>query len=267
MMPTSRGFLSFAKSNQSFFPESLSDDIIIGIKSNTQRILFGVENAPSVMRISDSNVTIGAQLNADMIAIGGQIIGTGTNVVFSPIDPGWNIVDEQATGFGIGKERFQITSGFVQWANTTIISVPPQTLNITSNIYFNYNDIDKTENVFSKGSINFSGKYISPDFALRNNSFIFNLTGPGGVFTLGFDYINCNLGQYFENLIIRCYYNKSTDYDSFTNFYLIKGSEFVTTMFPSYSALKFVFDTTDNNGITFIPETMNLRITRLSVIE
>ena len=269
-MASSPAFLTVAKSNQAYFPEAMSNDLIIGTFSNSQRILFGVADNPSLMQISNSNISIGGQFKADMVAVGGQIVGTGTSVVFSPIAPGWKILDDnEGTGIGIGLERVQVSSGFLQWANSTTCSIlGGQLLSNISNLLFDYDSVVRDEKQFSKSAINFTGKYISQDFALQNNKHTMFLTGPGGLFTIGFDIFDCDVASNSENFTFRCYYNKSTDSMGFQNYYSIKGSQFITVMLPSYGSIKFVYNPADNQGVVITPYPSNIiRLSRISVIE
>jgi hypothetical protein len=265
-------FMTVAKSNLTYFPEASNNDLVIGIHQNTQRILFGVSDSPSILQISNSNIQIAGTMKAQMIAVGGQIIGTGTDVVFSPIAPGFKIIDEgEGTGVGIGQERIQLQSGFLQWANTTTMLInPDQTIsNSLQYLYFAYDQVSGDEKDFTKNALAFTGKYISQDFVLINDSLSIVLTGPSGMFCLGFDFISTNLKQFDETITFRCYYNKKTSDSIFQNYYSIKGSQFINIMLPSYSTLQVIFNPADNpgNSLSILDSSINLRITRLSIIE
>lgn len=274
-MPTfSTAFITVAKSNASYFPESSSNDLLIGTFNDTQRILLGPANYPSLMQISNSNVTIGGMFEADMVAVGGQIIGTGSEVIFSPINPNWQIIDQtEGTGIGIGQQRVHLNNAFLQWGNTTIMelndnqqfssSSSPHDLTFT---YNNLTNVDETTH--SKSYVNVTGKIISSDFVISNDSKLFLLAGPTGLFTFGFDNISSDLGESDESLVFRCYYNKKTITTTPQNYYLLKGSQFVTALLPSYSTLIIKFYTEDNPGKSFtLTPGLIFRITRLSVIE
>jgi hypothetical protein len=265
-------FVTIAKSNSTLFPESLSNDLLIGTLSNSQRILFGTAENPSLMTIASSNVKIGGSFAAEMIAIGGQIIGTGTELVFSPISTGWAITDnaDKSIGIGLGPQRIQFTNSFLQWSHTTTMPVTEnQPFNTTiTNVGFQYQNLDLDETTFSKASVSILGKQISQDFALDNNSTKFVLTGPSGVFTIGFDQVTTLVKDYDETIKFRLYYNKRTDLNNFENYFVLNGSQFVTVMLPNYCQLIVKYDPSDNPSKSFTLNTSTvLRMTRLTVIE
>jgi hypothetical protein len=270
-MNTQPGFFTIAKSNQSYFPETQSNDVIIGIKDNQQKILFGVADAPSMMQITNSNITIGGQFKADGVAVGGQIIGTGTNVIFSSIDHGWQVTNNEDIGLGIGNNRVQINNSFLQWGNMAKLVAQCNWVydgTTNSNIFFNYTTLTATEEQYQKNSINVNGKAVSFDFTLQDDEQTINLTGPGGVFTFGFDALNSTVSNYVENINVRCYYRKTNMTPSFANYYMLKGSQWITTSLPHYGGLKLIYKAEDNNGNTFtMGSNVSFSITRVSVNE
>jgi hypothetical protein len=281
MNSSNLGFFTVSKSNALYFPESMSNDLIIATRENTQNILFGLVDSPSVMKITNSNVSVGGSFDAKMIAVGGQIIGTGTNVVFSPISTGWSITDQAdpAMGIGLGPQRVQLANSFLQWQNTTFMPVTENqsfSSNSIANIGFQYNTLSSyiPEQTFLRGNISIIGKQLSQDFILSKDSDKYMLTGPAGIFTLGFDLIETNLNltnhDYNENIILRCYYNKKTENNNATQgYYPLKGSQFITVMLPSSTQFYIQFNHNDNpNTTTFeLKTSCILRITRLTVIE
>lgn len=270
-MNTQPGFFTIARSNQSYFPETHSNDVIIGIKDMQQKILFGVADAPSVMQITNSNITIGGQFQAEAVAVGGQIIGTGTNVIFSSIDPGWQVTNNDDVGLGIGNNRVQINNSFLQWGNMAKIAVQSNRIyggSVNSNLLLDYNSLTVTEQNYQKNSINFNGKPVSFDFTLQNDEHTIILTGPGGVFTFGFDALNTASSNWVENLQVRCYYRKTNLTPSFANYYMLKGTQWITTSLPHYGGLKLVYKAEDNNGNTMtMGSNVSFSITRISVNE
>jgi hypothetical protein len=282
----SSAFFTVSKSNSSYFPDSGSNDLIIGIQDNTQNILFGIESNTSILKISNSNVTIGGSLITEMIAVSGQIIGTGTNVVFSPISTGFGLTNptDLSMGIGLGPQRVQIQNSFIQWPNSTTMPVlESQSYNSnTANILFQYDNIlDASNNsnnpvpeqTFSQTTISITGKQISQDFVLSNGKNKFYLTAPSGMFSLGFDSINTLNKEYDETIVFRCYYNKKTQQDNIPQgYYYIKGSQFINAMFPKYSRIYLIYDPIDNPSKSFTLDgsqysSTKFRITRLSVIE
>jgi hypothetical protein len=278
MNSSNLGFFTVSKSNALYFPESMSNDLIIATKETTQNILFGLVDSPSIMTISNSNVSIGGSFDAQMIAVGGQIIGTGTNVIFSPVSTGWTITDQAdpAMGIGLGPQRVQLANSFLQWQNTTFMPVTenqPFNSNSIDNIGFQYNTLSSSipQETFLRGNISIIGKQISQDFVLSEDSYKYMLTGPAGIFTLGFDFIQTSLNNndYDEDLILRCYYNKKTQNINATQgYYPLKGSQFITVMLPSSTQFNIQFNHNDNPNKSFILDSSCiLRITRLTVIE
>lgn len=271
IIPSSPAFMTVAKSNFSFFPETASNDLLLGVHTNSQRILFGVADSPSIMQISNSNINFNGTMQAQMMAVGGQVIGTGTNVLFSPIAPGFQIIDDnEGTGIGIGLERIQVNAGFFQWSDTTAMNVSAnQTFN-SSSVFtlFPYSDISGSEQEFSKNAVSFTGKYISQDFALANDSQSITLTGPAGMFCFGFDSLITDQSNVVENIVFRCYYNKDTFNNAFQNYYSLNGSQFVTAKLSPYTTVAIQYVPADNIGLSFtLDPSVTFRITRLSVIE
>jgi hypothetical protein len=267
-------FLTVAKSNAAYFPESQSNDLVIGAVDDTQKILVGIADNPSIMKISNSNISIGGSFTAEMIAVGGQIIGTGTTVVFSPISTGWAFSDDTdpSMGIGIGNQRVQFQNSFPQWSNTTTMYVSEnQSYNsntIGTTLGFQYNNMDIQEYTYTRDSVSIFGKQISQDFVLSSSSDKFLMTGPAGLFSIGFDFVSTNTIAYDESLVFRCYFNKKTDNIIFQNYYSIKGSQFINVMLPSYTQLVLRFFPEDNVGKSFILDTSTkLRITRSTIIE
>jgi hypothetical protein len=293
----SSAFFTVSKSNSSYFPDSGSNDLIIGIQDNTQNILFGIESNTSILKISNSNVTIGGSLITEMIAVSGQIIGTGTNVVFSPISSGWTNINETeptdpTIGIGIGEHLLQVQNSFVQWPNSTTM-LAHENQNYTSNagvqnVSFQYTNSTFPESNFSHASISITGKQISQDFALSKelsstdykNKFF--LTAPNGLFSIGFETIktknttntippNTTINEYDESIVFRCYYNKQTvQNNSRHGYYYIKGSQFINIILPQYSQINLEYwpvDNPNNSNISIeLDTTTKFRITRLSIL-
>lgn len=267
-----KAFLTIAKSNASYFPEAQRNDIVIGGQNDTQKILFGIAQNPSIMQISNSNIAIGGSFTAEMIAVGGQMIGTGTNVVFSPISTGWSIMDKEdpVVGIGFGPQRVQITNSLLQWQNTTTMAVIENQIfnsNSVKNILFQYDGLDIQEATFTKNNVSIYGKQVSQDIALASSTDTFILTGPSGMFTLGFDKV-CTDIDFDESITFRCYYNKKTDNDILSYYYTVKGSQFINVMLPSFTQLVIKFYPSDNVGKSFNLNVSSIfRLTRLSLIE
>lgn len=276
MSSASPAFFVAARSNQSYFGDASTNDLVIGVNSASQRILMGIsDGGTSALQISESNVTINGMFQSNMLIVGGEIIGTGSTVVFSPISPGFHIIDDdEGTGIGIGTERIQLTAGFLQWADVTPITAAagqtfPNGGSSVTYMAFPYANVAATEQSFSKNAISFTGKYISQDFALVNDGVSIVLTGPSGMFCIGFDFISSNITKFDESIVFRVYYNKSTTTTYLQNYYSLSGSQFINVMLPSYTTLMIQFLTQDNqDASTFVLDpNCVFRMTRMSVIE
>lgn len=245
----SPAFMTVAKSNQALFSDTASNDLLLGVHNLGQRILLGVSNNPSVVEISSSNVNVTSSMQVQMMTVGGQMIGTGTNVVFSPIASGFTA--DNTSGVGIGSESVQ---------TTTVTPDPNHWFIATTNVLFSYLNISGNEQSFASGAVAFTGKYASVDYVLVNDNVSLVLTGSGGVFCFGFDSVTD------ESAVFRCYYNKSTATNAPQDYYLLRGSAFATAMLPTFTTLFLQYNTSDNGGKTFTScPVSTFRITRLSV--
>lgn len=264
-------FLSVAKSNQSFFPEAASNDIAFGVRDNQQTILFGVANSPSVLRISNSNMLVKGQMETNNMAVGGQIVGTGSKVLFSAIDPGWQVLNDEDSGIGIGNQRVQVNAGFFNWGNICQVNLPSATYSVVgiNDVLLGYSSITNTEQSYNKNAVSFDGKPVSGDIIVGNDDKTLNMIGPGGAFSFGFHIINTSAGGSFdENVVFRCYYRKSNTVNTFPKYYLLKGTQWITTSLPTYGGLRLVYHPSDNAGATLeLTSGTSFMINRLSVAE
>lgn len=264
-------FVTVSKSNQSFFPESMSNDVVIGVKDQDQRILFGVKDSTSVLRVSSSNVLVNGRIESENVGVGGQIVGTGSKVIFSAIDPGWQVLNDDETGIGIGLQRVQVNAGFLNWGNLTQLNIAyggNYNVNGENPILLDYSNIPNTAKAYSKNNVSFTGKPISADFAVASDDTTLNMTGPGGVFSFGFHSINTANGTYDENVILRVYYRKSNVFSTFPKYYLLQGSQWMTTSLPSYGGLRIVYHPADNGGNALQVQSGTIfMINRLSIAE
>ena len=264
-------FITMAKSNQSFFPESSSNDVVIGVRDNQQTILFGVADSPSVVRISNSNMLVSGRMQTDNMAVGGQIVGTGSKVLFSAIDPGWQVSNDEDSGIGIGVQRVQVNAGFFNWGNVCQVNIASGVFSLVggNDLPLGYSGLTSTEQSYSKNNVSFDGKPLTGDIVISNDNKTINVVGPGGAFSFGFHIINTSAGGSFdENVVFRCYYRKSSTMSTFANYYLLKGTQWVTTSLPSYGGLRLVYHPADNGGATLqLTSGTIFMINRISVAE
>jgi hypothetical protein len=264
-------FITMAKSNQSFFPESASNDVVIGVREEQQTILFGVADSPSVVRISNSNMLVNGPIQTDNMAVGGQIVGTGSQVLFSAIDPGWQVLNNDDSGIGIGVQRVQVNSGFLNWGNVCQVNIESGVFSASgsNDVLLGYPAITTTEQSYSKNNVSFDGKPLTGDIVIGNDNKTINIVGPGGAFSFGFHVLNTSAGGSFdENVVFRCYYRKSSTMSTFANYYLLKGTQWITTSLPSYGGLRIVYDPADNgNAPLELTSGTIFMINRLSVTE
>jgi hypothetical protein len=109
---------------------------------------------------------------------------------------------------------------------------------------------------------------VFPDFVLEDDEKTICLVGPGGSFTFGFHVLNTLSDDAVENYTFRVYYRKSSSFTIMQNYYLLKGTQWITTTLPTYGALTIMYHTADNEGRSFSPENgLQFYINRLSVME